>query len=522
MPETKKPKAAPSTPLTPALLRPAVRPRWAEIPVPPSALPASAAAGLVAAVLLPLDRPGIGWVLTGLAVMVAVVESHRRSRQADAPRHFTRMSPVWAVAALALLAAGFVRASGWLFALCVIAAGVAGSLAVVGGRTARSLLFEVFAVPTQLVSGGLWVLRSARPRPDNGARRRVGISVLASVALLAVFIPLLSGADAAFARLMESLVPDLDTGTFLGWALAFAVAGAWVAGACFLLASPPEPEDADKPRKRLAHRVEWALPLSVLVALFAVFVAVRLVSLFGGSDYMRRTEGLTAADYARGGFWQLCVATALTLVLVGAGLRWAPNGTKADRVWQRVLLGGLSGFSLVLVASALSRMSTYQQAYGFTVLRLLVQACELWLGAVFVLVLVCLVRLRPAWLPRSAVGAAVLALLALVALDPERFIADRNIDRAAEGRTLDVLYLSRFSADVVPAVERLPERQRACVLRIMADRLDDELDGDSWAAWYLSRSAATEILLDHAPDTRGDDLPQDSRSKPSSGCFPST
>jgi len=469
--------------------------------VPPSVLPAAVAAGLGAVVLVPLDRPGLGWVLTGLAVMASVVYSYRRSRPADAPRHFTRMSPVWATAAVALLAAGFVRASGWLFVFCVIAACVTGSLAVVGRRSAHSLLYDVFAVPIEALRSPLWIRRAVTLRTENrGARRRVALSVLASVALLAVFIPLLSGADATFAHLMASMIPDLDAGTSFRWILTFVVAGFGVVGACYLLASPPPIADEDMARRRLAHRVEWALPLGVLVALFTVFITVQLVVLFGGDEYMRRTDGLTAADYARGGFWQLCVVTVLTLALVGAALRWAPNSTKADRVWQRALLGALSGLSLVLVVSALSRMWTYQQAYGFTVLRLLVEMCEIWLGTVFVMVLLSLVRLRPAWLPRATVGAAAAALLALVMLDPEQFIADRNIDRAEQGKPLDVGYLSGFSADVVPAAERLPEPQRSCVLREVASRLDD----DGWTAWNLSRSAARDILSTQEPTPDSD------------------
>jgi hypothetical protein len=482
----------------PVLMRPKPTPRSALVPVPPSVLPASVAAGLGAVVFVPLDRPGLGWVLAGLTVMAAVVYSDRRTRPADAARHFTRMSPVWATATLALLAAGFVRASGWLFVLCVLAACVTGSLAMVGRRSVHSLLYDVFAVPIEALRSPPWIRRAVRLRAEgSGARRRIALSVLASVALLAVFIPLLSGADATFAYLVESMIPDLDAGTFFEWLLVFFVAGFGVIGACYLLASPPPVADEDVARRRLAHRVEWALPLGVLVALFAVFITVRLVVLFGGEEYMRRTVGLTAAEYARGGFWQLCVVTVLTLALVGAALRWAPNSTRADRIWQRALLGALSGLSLVLVVSAMSRMWTYQQAYGFTVLRLLVDACEIWLGVVFVMVLLSLVRLRPAWLPRAAVGAAAAALLALVVLNPERFIADRNIDRAEHGMPLDVVYLSGFSADIVPAAERLPEPQRSCVLREVASRLDD----DGWTAWNLSRSAARDVLDNYLTDS---------------------
>lgn len=481
---------------TPALRRPVPPPKSAIVAVPPSVLPAAVVAGLGAAVLLPLDRSGIGWPLTGVAVVAAVVYADRRSRPADAPRHFTRTSPVWAAATLALLAAGFVRASEWLFVLCVLAACVTGSLAVVGRRTTRSLLYEVFAVPIEALSSPPWIRRAIRLRTENGgARRRLALSILASVALLFVFVPLLSGADATFAHLVTSMTPDLDLGTFFGWLLAFVLGGFGVVGACYLLASPPQAADEEVTRRRLAHRVEWALPLGVLVALFALYITVQLVVLFGGDDYMRRTSGLTAADYARNGFWQLCAITVLTLALVGAALRWAPNSTRADRVWQRALLGALSGLTLVIVMSALSRMWTYQQAYGFTVLRLLVETCEIWLGTVFVMVLVSLVRLRPSWLPRAAVGAAAAALLALVVLNPERFIADRNIDRAEHGMPLDTRLLAQFSADVAPAADRLPEPQRSCVLREVATHLTD----DSWISWNLSRSAARDILNTHEP-----------------------
>lgn len=487
------PEDKPAATLDPApmLARPRTPPKWATIPVPAPVLPAVTVAGLAAAVLLPLDRPGVGWVLTGLVVVGAVVFVERRTRNADTTTHFTRMSPVWAAASIALLAAGFVRAAEWLFVLCVLAAVVTGSIAAVGRRSAGSVLYEVIAVPIEALGAVPWLGRAVKRRAggDSARRRRIAVSLLASAVLLAVFVPLLSGADAAFAHVMSSLTPDLDEGTLTGWVVAFFLAGGCVAGACYLRVAPPAPAGADDTRRRLAHRIEWALPLGVLVALFLLFTGVRLVVLFGGTGYVLRTAGLTAADYARGGFWQLCAVTVLTLALVGAALRWAPNSTRADRVWQRGLLGALSALSLVLVASALSRMWTYQQAYGFTVLRLLVEACELWLGAVFVLVLVSLVRLRPAWLPRAAVGAAAVALLALVALDPERFIADRNIDRAEHGKPVDTWYLSGFSADIVPAAARLPEPARSCVLRAVTERLGD----DGWTEWNLSRAAARDV-----------------------------
>lgn len=456
-------------------------------------LPAAVVAGVAGALVLPVDRPGVGWLLSGLAVAGAVFLADRRSRDDGDRGPFTLVSAGWALLSLALLGVGAVRASGWLFVLCVLAAVVTGSLAVVGKRTVNSVFYDMLAVPLEAFRAIPWAGRGVgrfASRRD-GVARRIALAVLAAAVLVAVFVPLLASADAAFAAVVNAVVPDLSVPVLVRWCCVFAVVASVVAGACYFLAAPPHRASANRPR-RTGYGLEWTVPLTVLVALFSVFVGVRLVVLFGGTEYVLRTSGLTSAQYARGGFWQLCAVTVLTLAIVSAALRWAPNATQADRLRQRVLLGALSALSLVLVGSALSRMWTYQEAYGFTVLRLLVEVCELWFGAVFVLVCASLVRLRSTWLPRAAIGTAAAALLVLAVLDPERLIADANVDRAIDGRPLDHRYLAGFSTDVVPVVSaRLPEPLRSCVLReVLAD---DTPDG--WPAWNLSRASARDVPL---------------------------
>jgi hypothetical protein len=101
---------------TPAPGRTRSRPRVA---YPAGTLAAATLAGLVAAACVPVDRPGIGWLLAGIAVTGAVTAVHRRSVRTANPQGCTR--PVdrerwcWAVAATALLSVGTFRAAGWLF-----------------------------------------------------------------------------------------------------------------------------------------------------------------------------------------------------------------------------------------------------------------------------------------------------------------------------------------------------------------------------------------------------------------------
>lgn len=474
----------PTTPAAPA--------RWHRVAYPPGVLPAAGITGLIAAATVPLDRPGIGWLLAGSATAAAVGVVHHRAGRTARPernRSANRERLWWAITAAALLAVGTFRAAGWLFTICLVAAAVAGSLAVVGRRSERGLFRDALAVPLASAGAVAWAYTAAGKRSDGaGARnRRLGASAVVTMALLAVFVPLLAGADATFAALVDGLIPRMDVDTLTRWLVVFVPAAAGVLGALYLLAGPPNPADGQpKFANRTLARLEWGLPVGALTAVFAVFLGAQLVALFGGDDYVQRTAGLTYAEYARSGFWQLSTVTVLTLAVILPVLQRAARDTALDRLWLRGLLCTISGLTLVMIASALGRMWTYQQAYGFTVLRLLVETCELWLGIVYVLVIVAVLRLETVWLPRSAVATATAALLALAVLNPEGLVANQNIDRWERGEKLDTAYLSTLSVDIVPALDRLPAPIHDDVLH----RLRYGLDEDTWNSWNLARTRA--------------------------------
>lgn len=508
-----------TAPTAPAALSP-IPPRTPVWPRPgraaaPVVLAAAAVAGATAAVAVPLGRFGLGWLVTGL-VLVGLRWAIVRGAGPDASRSAPTPDPaavderpartrlttaMWTAIALGLLLLVTVRASEWLAALCVLSAAVAGSLAVAGGRSLRGLLLGAVAVPALAVGALPWACRGVAAlnrRGGAGAPRIVG-AALVGVALLAVFTPLLAGADAAFGHLVENLIPTLSdravARTFL-----FVVVGLATIGAGYLLSAPARPDVVTSRAGRL-RRIEWALPVGLLFALFGTFVVVTLSTLFGGAEHVLRTTGLTYAEYARSGFWQLLLVSVLTLPVIMVAGRYAGTATAADRGWLRGLLGGLAVLTLVIVASALSRMWAYQQAYGFTVLRVLVSAMELWLGVVYLLVLAAGRRLRAIWLPRAVVGTGLAALLALGVLNPDRFIAEQNIQRWEETGTIDLWYLRALSADAVPALSRLPEPMRTCAIAHIATDL--VRNPDDWRGWNVSREAArvsTASLAGARPD----------------------
>ncbi|MBQ0977417.1 DUF4153 domain-containing protein [Micromonospora sp. M61] len=537
-------------PVTPALPRPPslIARRW---PGPsgsarPLVLAALAAATVVGASTLTMVRPGLGWLVAALAGAAALVTATLNTTAPPSitptntptpaapsgptspgtvaatptatpapPAAATTARPgatgapgraaqvAWAAATVALVAVGTVRAAGWLFALCLLAAAVTGTLAVTGGRSPLGMLVAATLPPAATVRALPWAVRGLRfgqSATSGIAVGRILTSLAISAGLLLLFGLLFSSADAVFENLVTGLLPDVSSVGVFGWLARLALIGGALLGGAFLVSRPPDLEGLRPTPPRPAHRLEWTLPLVLLVALFSVFVLVQLTVLFGGAGHVLRTAGLTYAQYARGGFWQLLAVTALTLLVIAIAARRAPKATRADRLLVRVLLGTLTGLTLVIVASALYRMQVYADAYGATRLRLVVATIELWLGLLFVLVGVAVVRLRADWLPRLVIGTAVLALLGLALVNPDRLIADRNVDRYLQTGRLDVTYLSGLSADAVPALARLPEPMRVCALGQIAA----ELPSDGLWGTNLGRDRARRELSNIPLTARAD------------------
>jgi hypothetical protein len=328
--------------------------------------------------------------------------------------------------------------------------------------------------------------------------------------LLVVFGTLFATADRAFAHLAgELLVPDWDLGmlplrvvvagvvmVFVGALATFAPRALgpqvnWLSDAAAF------PVVGERSRRTLG-RVEWMVALGLLDALFAAFVIVQITVLFGGRTHVLTTAGLTYAEYARSGFFQLLAVAALTLLVLALAVRLAERTRPTDTIVLQLLGGILCGLTLVILFSALRRLGLYEEVYGFTRLRIAVHATILWLMGLFAMVLLGGAIKRFGWLPLTLVVYTGAALLAFTSIVPDRVIAANNVERFHETGRIDVAYLATLSADALPALVDLPEPLRSCALA----GLRDELSGDdSVMAFNLARQAARDALAQLPPES---------------------
>jgi two-component system sensor histidine kinase BaeS len=454
---------------------------------------ASALAGAFGGAVMSFTEPGISWTLL---LLVAGAAAYAFARDRATPWTITcTVLAVLLVLPLTLLGATWIGLLGALAAAAVFLVGLTGA------RTPAGVFLTGISWPLASLRGLPWFGRSLRPGGGSARTPAVVRTVVWSLLALAVFGAIFASADAVFASWIDVLVPNLTFTTFVGRVFVACGVFAMTLAAAFLGINPPR---VDLPGERmpviLRNRFEWLVPVLVIDAVFIVFLVAQASAFFGGHDYVERTTGLTYADYVHQGFGQLTLATALTLVVVWiASRRAAPHA--ADQRWLKASLGLLCGLTLVVVASALNRMHVYQEAYGFTSLRLFVDVFEGWLGFLVLAVMVAGLLGRGRWVPRVAVVSGAVAVLALAAINPDGWVAGQNIDRFEATGKVDLYYLESLSVDAVPVIsERLPADIAECVL---AQQLHNGLRSETLSdprAWNLGRERAAAV-------TTGLDLP---------------
>jgi hypothetical protein len=424
-------------------------------------------AAALAAIVIPGAPPGVGITLVALCIAAAAVSGARRSVDLLG----------FGAAALVLASFPAILDARWVALVDLFAAWLFATLAVGGPKVVAPLapFAAVPSIPTLLPES------SSRALP---AFRAVVIGTSLAVPFAVLFLT----ADAAFAAIADS-APRPELGSIPGRLFTFGVV--LLGASALALAAAKQLEARTLLRRRPLAPVEWALPLIVLNVLFSTFVAVQLTVLFGGHDHVLRTSGLTYAEYARQGFWQLLAAAVLTLVVVKGATLFAGPRTRAEQLLLQALLGLLGVLTIVIVASAFHRLRLYESAFGLTRLRLAAEAFALWLGGTFALLLAVGALRRTVTFPRVVLVWAAVALVAFSVANPDARIAQRNVDRWRETGRIDLEYASRLSADATPALSRLPAGLRDEAL----EKITDELVGaEPWTSANLSRRRARELL----------------------------
>jgi len=293
----------------------------------------------------------------------------------------------------------------------------------------------------------------------------VFIGILIAVILSAILIPMLLRADSGGFRMIFRFFADLFT-VHLFEFLFYAFFALPIAAYIFGLISgsahgrhtntiKPESVIKSAAALRFLQPATIFIVLGTVCLLYLVFIFSQIPYFFSAFTGNRPAGWLIFSEYARQGFFELCGIAAINLTI----LTVANVTSKKQRVELRLLKVfniALASITLVLIATALSKMALYIDAYGLTMPRLLPCVFMVFLAIVFV-ALIALQKWSFSIVRLSLIaGAVIFCILCLT--NPDSLVVRYNSDRFISGTLkeydIDILYRAG-KAGVLPALDVL-------------------------------------------------------------------
>ncbi len=391
---------------------------------------------------------------------------------------------------LGLGATVFVGQKGYSFSNCI---GVVESLL-------KTIFGAIFSAP-YIISEALNKLTGTRK--TSRAAIKVSAGVLISIPFLIIFTCLFASADPIFKEHLRNFFdfiwrPDILKRGAVIFFMWFFLCG-YLARAA-KRSSLESHLDRVEPKQNYDGIIVFVF-LLMNNLLFLSFIIIQLEYLFGGAEVIKNTS-YTYAEYAHKGFYEFWMA----VILVSVILLYTDYRLREQKGHVRLMVHcawiAMVCQTFVIIASGFKRILVYEEAYGYTYLRILVALFLLWMAGAFMLFIVKIIlRKSPSWLISSGLCLTFVFLVFVSTFSIDKYIARKNIDRyLKQGKELDTEYLSHLSTDAYPEIKRLKMEAEDEWVRKSAEKILLQLHETAeenlqhWASWNLSLSKVEQGL----------------------------
>ncbi len=323
------------------------------------------------------------------------------------------------------------------------------------------------------------------------------IGLLIAVPLTIVVVFLLMRSDELFENSMDEFskhLPDFSFSVF--WEILFAIPLAmYIFGAVFSMRCAAPAHNEGEPSYRFAPPIAAYFAVTPI----CIFYLIYIITQFGNiANAIGKT--LDYSEFARRGFFELCAIAVINLgviVLMQTFTRRKQSDAKPFAL--RVYTVTISLFTMLIIATAITKMLMYIGEYGMTLMRVYTSWFMLLLAVIFVLIIVLQIRDYEIWRVMFAAFTVMFGLLCFG--DFEGMIARYNISayRSGELEELDVRAFGELGySAAAPAAELLEDtsddRLKSKINGVLKDiQIVDEYQ-DGFAYFSIPRARAQTAL----------------------------
>jgi len=334
--------------------------------------------------------------------------------------------------------------------------------------------------------------------------KKVMTGLFVSIPLLTVIIFLLASADNIFNNSLNRfawLLENIEMDYIVEHSIIIGCVSLLISGYLWSLFNSPAVlktgnTDSASPKSGSWDPIVTATVLVLADLIYFLFCFIQFSYLFGGTAHL--ASGYTYSDYARKGFFELIIVTLINLSILTGSITFIKKENKLTTNIVRTLLSFLVLFTGIMLYSAHFRMALYEEAYGYTYLRLYVHVFMFMLFTWFGL------ALYRVWkdgfqLLKLFLASALNVYTCLNYLNVDKIIAQNNVERFTKINTVDILYLQDLSYDAIPSLIKLSKisgneyinnsiKDYLYKKKLKLNRTND------WQSYNISRENAKQLL----------------------------
>ena len=288
----------------------------------------------------------------------------------------------------------------------------------------------------------------------KGEKHNIIKAVFFTIVIALIVIALLSSADSEFSSLFSNLLIDLHFFSIPALVIkifSIIIPFFYIAGFFMNMLNIDDVlEETENKEVKTKDGFTIYMMITALNIIYLIFCYTQIKSLF-------TIENIKYSSYARQGFFQLMIVSLINIVMILKATDKNLKETEKQKKYKKIICIIMLVFTLLIIISSLARMTIYQQNYGQTRLRILVD---------FTLITEIILLVPTAlYITKENIDLVKTYFVIIVTMycvvnfsNIDYIIAKSNVDRYIETGKIDDDYLKRLdNTDIIEQLLRLQE-----------------------------------------------------------------
>ncbi|WP_445506196.1 DUF4153 domain-containing protein [Niallia sp. 03190] len=340
----------------------------------------------------------------------------------------------------------------------------------------------------------MFLLKKATKNTKQGTyvkTKKVLLGLIIAFPIVTILMMLLSASDEKFSSFMTTIIENI---------ISIKMTEVWIVTRVIVLfvlfvigiktfgrKSVVVPEKNITKSGTWDHTVVMTIILSINF-LYVLFTIVQFRYFF--NDVL--IKDYTYATYAKKGFFELMFVTVINFLMIICVNTFTSIKTKLLKVFLSMMVM----FSFVMLLSSHLRLSLYEEAYGYTYLRVFSHSFLVLLAVIFAFTII-KIWMEKLNLIRIFLLTSLLYYCSLNVINMDRVIVSQNIHRYEKTGNIDLQYLSYLSDASVPLLVELYKKDTTNdALKQLLNVKKQELTkrDSSWQSYNVAETKAKKAL----------------------------